>query len=58
MLCSRDASRLVPVVLRTTGDSSSITGGRFHENVMANGAASKEILDALRASIVAACYGQ
>jgi hypothetical protein len=40
------------------GDNSSTGGGRFYEGVMANGAATKETVDALQEAIVAAGYGQ
>ena len=45
------------IVLGTAGDNSASDGGRFYEGVMANGAATKQTLDALQASIVAARYG-
>jgi len=45
------------IVLGTAGDNSASDGGRFYEGVMASGAATKQTLDALQASIVAAKYG-
>jgi non-reducing end alpha-L-arabinofuranosidase len=46
------------VILSIGGDNSDADGGRFYEGVMANGAASKETVDALQAAIVAAGYGK
>jgi hypothetical protein len=46
------------VILSIGGDNSDGDGGRFYEGVMANGAASKETVDALQAAIVAAGYGR
>lgn len=46
------------VILAIGGDNSDGDGGRFYEGVMANGAATKETVDALQASIVAAGYGK
>jgi hypothetical protein len=46
------------VILSIGGDNSDGDGGRFYEGVMANGAASKETVDALQAAIVAAGYGK
>jgi hypothetical protein len=46
------------VILAIGGDNSDGDGGRFYEGVMANGAASKETVDALQAAIVAAGYGK
>jgi hypothetical protein len=46
------------VILAIGGDNSDGDGGRFYEGVMANGAATKETVDALQASIVAAGYGR
>jgi non-reducing end alpha-L-arabinofuranosidase len=46
------------VILSIGGDNSDGDGGRFYEGVMANGAASKETIDALQAAIVAAGYGK
>jgi hypothetical protein len=40
------------------GDNSSGGGGRFYEGVVANGAATKDTVDALQEAIVAAKYGQ
>jgi hypothetical protein len=45
------------VILSIGGDNSDGDGGRFYEGVMANGAATKETLDALHAAIAAAGYG-
>jgi hypothetical protein len=44
------------VILGIGGDNSDGDGGRFYEGVMANGVASKEIIDALQEAIVAAGY--
>jgi hypothetical protein len=46
------------VILSVAGDNSDGDGGRFYEGVMANGAASKETVDALQAAIVLAGYGK
>jgi non-reducing end alpha-L-arabinofuranosidase len=46
------------VILSIAGDNSDGDGGRFYEGVMANGAASKETVDALQAALVAAGYGR
>jgi hypothetical protein len=46
------------IILAIGGDNSDGDGGRFYEGVMANGAASKETVDLLQASIVAAGYGK
>jgi hypothetical protein len=46
------------VILSVAGDNSDGDGGRFYEGVMANGAASKETVDALQAAIVEAGYGK
>jgi hypothetical protein len=46
------------IVLSTAGDNSDADGGRFFEGVMALGAATKETVDALQGSIVAAGYGR
>jgi hypothetical protein len=46
------------VILAIGGDNSDGDGGRFYEGVMANGAATKETVDALQASIVSAGYGR
>lgn len=46
------------VILAIGGDNSDGDGGRFYEGVMANGAATKETIDALQAAIVAAGYGK
>jgi hypothetical protein len=46
------------VILAIGGDNSDGDGGRFYEGVMANGAATKETVDALQAAIVAAGYGK
>ena len=46
------------VILGIGGDNSDGDGGRFYEGVMANGVASKEIVDALQAAIVASGYGK
>ena len=46
------------IVLSTAGDNSDGDGGRFYEGVMANGAATKETVDALQVAIVAAGYGR
>jgi non-reducing end alpha-L-arabinofuranosidase len=46
------------IILSIGGDNSDGDGGRWYEGVMANGAASKETLDALHAAIVAAGYGK
>jgi non-reducing end alpha-L-arabinofuranosidase len=44
------------IVLSVAGDNSDSDGGRFYEGVIANGAATKDTLDALQAAIVAAAY--
>ena len=44
------------VILSIGGDNSDFDGGRFYEGAMANGAATKETIDALQSSIVAAGY--
>jgi hypothetical protein len=60
----RPGSRYVPmrkqgsIILSIGGDNSDGDGGRFYEGVMANGAASKETVDALQAALVAAGYGR
>jgi len=46
------------VILAIGGDNSDGDGGRFYEGVMANGAATRETVDALQAAIVAAGYGR
>jgi hypothetical protein len=46
------------IILGTGGDNSAADGGRFYEGVMAKGVATKETVDALQASIVAAGYGK
>jgi hypothetical protein len=46
------------IILSIGGDNSDFDGGRFYEGVMANGVASKEVVDALQESIVAAGYGR
>jgi hypothetical protein len=46
------------IVLSIAGDNSDGDGGRFYEGVMVTGAASKETVDALQASIIAAGYGR
>ena len=46
------------VILSVAGDNSDGDGGRFYEGGMANGAASKETVDALQAAIVEAGYGK
>ena len=46
------------IVLSVAGDNSDFDGGRFYEGVMATGAATKETVDALQASIIAAGYGK
>jgi hypothetical protein len=46
------------VILGIGGDNSNGGAGRFYEGVMANGAATKETVDALQAAIVAANYGR
>jgi hypothetical protein len=46
------------IILAIGGDNSDGDGGRFYEGVMANGAASKETIDALQAAIVSANYGR
>jgi hypothetical protein len=45
------------IVLSISGDNSDGDGGRFYEGAMVSGAASKEILDAVQAALVAAGYG-
>lgn len=45
------------VILGIGGDNSDGDGGRFYEGVMANGAATKETVDALQAAIIEARYG-
>jgi hypothetical protein len=44
------------IILGIGGDNSNGGAGRFYEGVMANGAATRETLDALQAAIVAAGY--
>jgi non-reducing end alpha-L-arabinofuranosidase len=46
------------IILGIGGDNSNGGAGRFYEGVMANGAATKETVDALQAAIVAAGYGR
>jgi hypothetical protein len=46
------------IILSIGGDNSDFDGGRFYEGVVANGAATKETVDALQAAIVAAGYGK
>jgi hypothetical protein len=46
------------IILSIGGDNSDGDGGRFYEGVMVTGAASKETVDALQASILAAGYGK
>jgi hypothetical protein len=46
------------IILSIGGDNSDYDGGRFYEGVVANGAATKETIDALQQSIVAAGYGK
>lgn len=46
------------IILGIGGDNSDGDGGRFYEGVVANGAASKETVDALQAVIVEAGYGR
>jgi len=46
------------IILGIGGDNSNGGAGRFYEGVMANGAATKETVDALQAAIVAARYGR
>ena len=46
------------IVLSVAGDNSDADGGRFYEGIMANGAATRETLDALQAAIVSAGYSQ
>jgi hypothetical protein len=46
------------IILSIGGDNSDYDGGRFYEGVMANGAATKETVNALQAAIVAAGYGK
>lgn len=46
------------IILSIGGDNSDFDGGRFYEGVVANGAASKETVDALQRAIVAAGYGK
>jgi hypothetical protein len=46
------------VILGIAGDNSANGGGRFYEGVIANGAATKETVDALEAAIVGAGYGR
>jgi hypothetical protein len=46
------------IILGIAGDNSAGGGGLFYEGVMANGAATKQTVDALQASIVAAGYGK
>ncbi|HEX6764797.1 MAG TPA: arabinofuranosidase catalytic domain-containing protein, partial [Polyangiaceae bacterium] len=46
------------VILGISGDNSANGGGRFYEGVIANGAATKETVDALQTAIVAAGYGK
>jgi hypothetical protein len=46
------------IILSIGGDNSDFDGGRFYEGVVANGAATKEIVDALQQAIIAAGYGK
>jgi len=46
------------IILGIGGDNSNGGAGRFYEGVMANGAATKDTVDALQAAIVAASYGR
>ena len=46
------------IILGIGGDNSNGGAGRFYEGVMANGAATRETVDALQAAIVAAGYGR
>ena len=46
------------IILSIGGDNSDFDGGRFYEGVVANGAATKETVDALQAAVVAAGYGK
>ncbi len=46
------------IILGIGGDNSNSAGGRFYEGVVANGAATKETIDALQAAIVEAGYGR
>ena len=46
------------IILGIGGDNSNSAAGRFYEGVVANGAASKETIDALQEAIVAAGYGR
>lgn len=46
------------IILSIGGDNSDFDGGRFYEGVVANGAATKEVVDALQQTIVAAGYGK
>jgi len=46
------------IILSIGGDNSNGAGGRFYEGVIVSGAASKETVDALQASIVAVGYGK
>jgi non-reducing end alpha-L-arabinofuranosidase len=52
------ATKQGSVIMGIGGDNSNLGGGQFYEGVMANGAASKETVDALQAAIVAAAYGK
>jgi hypothetical protein len=46
------------IILGIGGDNSNGGAGRFYEGVVANGAATRETVDALQAAIVAAGYGR
>jgi hypothetical protein len=46
------------IILGIASDNSGFGGGRFYEGVMANGAATRETVDALQAAVVAAGYGR
>jgi hypothetical protein len=46
------------LILGIGGDNSDGDGGRFYEGVVANGAAPREVVDALQAEIIAAGYGK
>jgi hypothetical protein len=46
------------IILSIAGDNSDFDGGRFYEGVVANGAASRDTVDALQAAIVGAGYGR
>jgi hypothetical protein len=46
------------LILGIGGDNSDGDGGRFYEGIAADGAAPKEVVDALQEAIIAAGYGK